>query len=76
MEREVLGNKYAKTIIQAGYSHFRTGFYKAPDSRLVFLDVHKEVIDTGNYHFEGRVLLTNFTGKDNKNWKISWQKEE
>lgn len=75
MEKEAFGNTYSKTVIHAGYKNFRRGFYYASDSKLIFLDANKDRVNDESYFFNERTLLTKFVDKDNKLWKISWEKE-
>jgi hypothetical protein len=75
LEKEILGNAYSKTIIQAGYTNYRVGFYYATDSSLIVLDADKNKIDEESYSFNERTLTTKFTDKAEKLWKISWVKE-
>lgn len=75
LEKEAFGNTYSKTIIQAGYKKFRSGFYYATDGNITFLDANKNKVNEESYFFNERTLLTKFIDNDNKLWKISWEKE-
>jgi hypothetical protein len=75
LEKEALGNSYAKTIIQAGYKNFRRGFYYATNNNIIFYDANKIKVNEENYFFTERTLFTKYLDKDNKQWLISWEKE-
>ena len=75
LEKEVLGNTYAKTILKRGYEEFRKGYYSADDSLIVLYDVNKIKIKEDWYYFKERTLVTVSTDNENKLWKIFWEKE-
>jgi hypothetical protein len=75
LEEEVLGNRYSRTVIQAGYKQYRKGYYCATDSSIILYDANRTRANEESYVFEGRTLLTRSTDEDSRLWEISWAKE-
>ena len=74
LKKDVFGNPYEKTILKSGYENYKSGYYLASDSIIIFYDNNKIISNRYNYIFAGNILYTKFADKENNQWEISWEK--